>query len=1200
MELRIEDEDVIRRYLLGQLSEDEREQFEKRMMTDNDLYDRLLLAEDEMVEDYIENKLPNREQEAFKSSYLSTADGQKRVSFEKDLREYAAKKGSTARQKVTVARWHQVFFGSYGRLAAAAIILVGIALGIWRIFFYQSDVSKGIAALAYAYREQRPVEARITGFDYAPAANTRGGEEKVDRVARNRAERILLDEVSEHPNAASYHALGRLYLAERKFDDAIAQFEEALKTDPNNAQLHSDYGAALMEKGKADESSETPGNSVEEIANALQHFTKALELNGNLLEPLFNRSLCLQQLKLLQQAQESWREYLRRDSSSKWADEARQNLKQLEERSYNDIQNKEQLFHEFIDAYRGGDDNTAWTIASQNKEALSGKSISERLIASYLDSALQNETKQASEMLGAISFLGELESRRGGDSYTAGIAEFYRSLTRPQLPQLDRARKLMELGKSHYLQAKNQQAIEAYSKARQIYQLLGDEGEAELAGYFIAYSYPDKADIQSSKRMYEELSRSYEKRNFKWLLMRVQMGLSVVSFSLNNCSMAIKSASRSLDLAKEMNDANGALNAFSCLIEYYRYVGSHHEALRCVQLSLPFIRPESLGIVQIWRHCAIIASALNSAGFYAAAIDCQREALILAQRTSNAATLSVSYVHLGLMLGRAGNFDEAIQNVQLAYEAARSCPDEGVRKNQMAYAALQMGHLNRQLANFGKALENYDESIDDYKSLEFPTFLYQAHKGKLICYIGQHDDVKTSEEIQTTLEMAERYRSTILEEENRNNFFDVEQSLYDLAADFEYSRMKASERAFEYSEQSRARSLLDSLNSQVKASPTRGTDNSGFQSVSQPLSLASIRQRMPSETQILQYSVLPKKILIWIITTDDFIPSESVIDQNDLNRKVGDYLEAISGTVRVDSRETSRRARELFGILILGIESHLNKDKQLCIVPDKVLTALPFAALISDRNDYLLRVYAITYSPSASVFVLCSEQAKRKEHARIDRILSIGNPRFDRTKFPLLPDLSSAATEAEVVAECYGQGSSELLVGKDARKSVVQSEIPKFEIVHLALHSVLDKSSPMHSKLILAANSVGSNEADDSDGVLESLEICKLNLPRTRLIVLSACHTASDRYFAGEGMFSIARSFLVARVPLTVASLWAVDSDSTKELMIRFHKWRRAGDISTAEALRRAQLSMIDEPDNRYRDPYYWASFVAIGGQTSF
>ena len=88
------------------------------------------------------------------------------------------------------------------------------------------------------------------GFDYAPAATTRGDEAKVDRVARNRAERILLDEVSEHPSAASHHALGRLYLAEHKFDDAIAEFEEALKTDPNNGQLHSDYGAALLEKGK--------------------------------------------------------------------------------------------------------------------------------------------------------------------------------------------------------------------------------------------------------------------------------------------------------------------------------------------------------------------------------------------------------------------------------------------------------------------------------------------------------------------------------------------------------------------------------------------------------------------------------------------------------------------------------------------------------------------------------------------------------------------------------------------------------------------------------------------------------------------------------------------------------------------------------------------------------------------------------------
>ena len=218
-------------------------------------------------------------------------------------------------------------------MAAAAVIVLGLALGIWRVFFYQSEVAKGMAALAKAYRAERPVEARISGLNYAPLNNTRGAEQpKVDDLSLNRAELILLDEVTGHPNsAAAHHALGRFYLAERKFDKAIAQFDEALKSDPNNAQLHSDYGAALLEMGKADESEGRSAMSLEEFDKALDQLNRAIELDGSRLEPLFNVALCRQKMKLSQQAKEAWQRYLVKDATSKWSDEARQNINIIEE-----------------------------------------------------------------------------------------------------------------------------------------------------------------------------------------------------------------------------------------------------------------------------------------------------------------------------------------------------------------------------------------------------------------------------------------------------------------------------------------------------------------------------------------------------------------------------------------------------------------------------------------------------------------------------------------------------------------------------------------------------------------------------------------------------------------------------------------------------------------------------------------------------
>jgi CHAT domain-containing protein len=52
--------------------------------------------------------------------------------------------------------------------------------------------------------------------------------------------------------------------------------------------------------------------------------------------------------------------------------------------------------------------------------------------------------------------------------------------------------------------------------------------------------------------------------------------------------------------------------------------------------------------------------------------------------------------------------------------------------------------------------------------------------------------------------------------------------------------------------------------------------------------------------------------------------------------------------------------------------------------------------------------------------------------------------------------------------------------------------------------------------------------------------------------------------------------------------------------MIKFHKYRKQEGLSTIEALRKAQLEMIDSPDPRYRQPSLWAPFIMIGGSASF
>ena len=181
-----------------------------------------------------------------------------------------------------------------------------------------------MAALKEAYRDQRPVESRITEFGYAPPPPiTRGGEqEKFDYVARDRARALIQSEAAEHPGARSYHDLGRFYLAQHEFDKAIDQFENALKEAPNNAQIHSDLGAAYMERALVDQDNPNTGD----LARSLEQLNRAIAIDNSLLAAYFNKALCLQRMNDLSLAREAWEVYLKKETDSEWLKEAERNL----------------------------------------------------------------------------------------------------------------------------------------------------------------------------------------------------------------------------------------------------------------------------------------------------------------------------------------------------------------------------------------------------------------------------------------------------------------------------------------------------------------------------------------------------------------------------------------------------------------------------------------------------------------------------------------------------------------------------------------------------------------------------------------------------------------------------------------------------------------------------------------------------------
>lgn len=144
------------------------------------------------------------------------------------------------------------------------------------------------------------------------------------------------------------------------------------------------------------------------------------------------------------------------------------------------------------------------------------------------------------------------------------------------------------------------------------------------------------------------------------------------------------------------------------------------------------------------------------------------------------------------------------------------------------------------------------------------------------------------------------------------------------------------------------------------------------------------------------------------------------------------------------------------------------------------------------------------------------------------------------------------------------------------------------------------------SGLVLAgANLPVAQDADD--GILTALEVAELDLSGMELAALSACETGLGKTAGGEGLLGLQRAFQTAGARSVVASLWQVDDEATRKLMVRFYEnlWQKK--MGRLAALREAQRWVMQEgpkrglhrpnsaPPLRVAPPYYWAAFVLSG-----
>ena len=182
--------------------------------------------------------------------------------------------------------------------------------------------------LAAAFTSQRNLEPRIPDAAYGPVRVVKGsaGVSRLDRPpALLQGEAMIARQLAKNPDDPRWlQARGLAELLDRDFDSAIADFQRSLTLQPGSLRLMIQLACAHFQRAEA-------GNSQPDYRTALDLLNRALKISPDDPVALFNRSIVYQRMHLQNQAIEDWRHYLRVDPNSKWADEAKKRLADVEQ-----------------------------------------------------------------------------------------------------------------------------------------------------------------------------------------------------------------------------------------------------------------------------------------------------------------------------------------------------------------------------------------------------------------------------------------------------------------------------------------------------------------------------------------------------------------------------------------------------------------------------------------------------------------------------------------------------------------------------------------------------------------------------------------------------------------------------------------------------------------------------------------------------
>lgn len=492
----------------------------------------------------------------------------------------------------------------------------------------------------------------------------------------------------------------------------------------------------------------------------------------------------------------------------------------------------------------------------------------------------------------------------------------------------------------------------------------------------------------------------------------------------------------------------------------------------------------------------------------------------------------------------------------------------------------ECGHKYEQALEFTRnALVEADQKLLAQDSV----YLWEWQIGRI--FYAQKNSFKAVNAYQQAYSTLEKIRSDILKADKdlQFDFRDVVEPLYrDLAqlklelSPLSSEREKQLDSAFNTIDSLRLAELQNYFGNDciIAAINQPGTANNSLNKDTAVLSSIVFNDR----TAILLSLPDGSKRLKWINET-----------RKVLKTKVEEFRQSLIRNVKAfDDKEIQNKGKDLydkiFGTFNIAVDLNPHKIKNLVFIQDSFFRSIPMAALY-DGQQYLIQKYAIATTPSLSL------TAPKKSNLQDSKALILAVTTAVEVNGKKFEALQYVESEIKKIESLFSNNT--LLKNNEFNFDNLENKLKKnvYPIIHVSTHAQFG---------IIAYDTflvTGNNNKIDIKQLETALRQVNNDLHSIELLTLTACQTAVGDDRATLGLAGVA---LQVGVKSAIASLWPVNDESTYNLISAFYTNLHNSNMSKAEALRQAQIKLINAKKElginpQYSNPAFWAPFVLSG-----